>query len=331
MKYIELLKGIQDEWTIKEKARYLYQNICKNISYDERFAYSKNTGLLHDIYDREIDIRKDEDTRVICHTANKIYYQLLTEQNIKAKLIYKKPSVKRMIDVKDVALIFWDEDENKYYTNIAGDIENCRYGLRTVFFGITRNLYEEAQDVKAISTEELREIDLKTGTIKTDYNDMVFKLLANEVKNTNNFKNFLKSQGIDTRNLSREDILKNKIFYLSKLIKFRDKTAGPDEMKKFYKHLFSASVLDKFESKKFKVYEYAKEIGEEVDVLSVIEIDLSKNPIYYVYSEEEQTYIQLWQEELLEKISGYRERKGKKLLIENLEDKKMQAYDGEEY
>lgn len=38
----------------------------------------------------------------------------------------------------DVALVFWDENEDEYYTNIVGDIENCRFGLRTEFFGITK-------------------------------------------------------------------------------------------------------------------------------------------------------------------------------------------------
>lgn len=316
MKYIELLNGIHDEWTIKEKARYLYRNICKNMSYDERFAYSRNKELLYEIYNREVDIRDDEDSRLICHTSNKIYHQLLTELNIKSKLVYKKSAVERSIDVNDVALIFWDEEENKYYTNIVGDIENCRFGLRTEFFGIAKNLYEEAQDVQTIQVEELKEIDRKTGTIKTDYNDIVFSLLANEVKNTNNFKNFLKSQGIDISNLSKDDILENKLFYLNKLIKFRDKTAGPDEIKKFYKHLFSASVLDKFESKKFTTYEYVKEEKEDIDILSVIEIGLNEMLIYYMYSEKEQSYVQLLPEELLEKINGYRERKGKKLSIE---------------
>lgn len=63
MKYIDILKGINKEWSIKEKARYIYENIGKNISYDERFAYSQNKDLLHAIYDREVDIRKEEDAR----------------------------------------------------------------------------------------------------------------------------------------------------------------------------------------------------------------------------------------------------------------------------
>lgn len=327
MRFIELLDNIEESWTIKEKARNIYWNLCKNISYDERFAYSKNRELLYSIYNREVDIEEDEDTRLICHTSNKVYLQLLERMGIRAKLIYKKSSVERPIEVDDVALIFFDED-GEYYTNIVGDIQNCKYGLKTKYFGITKNLYEEAQDVKEIPEEELKQIDLKTNCIKLDYYNMVFKLLGEEVKNTNNFKNFLKSQGIDVDHLTKEQILQNKIEYMTKLIKFRDKSAGPDEMKKFYQKLFCASVLDKFESKKFNTFEFVKEMETEVDVISCIEINLSEGPIYYVYSEEEQTYFQLSPEELKEKTRGYRERKGKELQIDK--EKNAEITVGEE-
>lgn len=328
MKYIELLDEIDESWTTIEKARYLYRQICKNIAYDERFAYGEDESLMKDIYYGNVDIRKDADIRKVCNTANKIYLQLLKELNIKAQLIYKKAIVNRKILVQDVALVFWDENGDKYFTNIAGDIENCRFGLRTVFFGIKKNNYEEAQDVVEIPNDILKKIDLKTGSIKLDYNDIVFKLLANEVKNTSNFLKFLEAQGIDTKKLSRDDILKNKIYYINKLIKFRDRTAGPDELKKFYKRLFCTSVLDKFESKKFDTYEFVKSDGEEVNILSIIELKLKQEePIYYMFSKEEMTYIQLSKNEVLEATKGFKERKNKKMLIE---DDKKHTYEGEE-
>ena len=329
MKYIELLDEIDESWTTIEKARYLYRQICKNIAYDERFAYGEDESLMKDIYYGDVDIRKDADIRKVCNTANKIYLQLLNELNIKAQLVYKKSTADRKILVQDVALVFWDENGNKYFTNIAGDIENCRFGLKTVFFGIKKNNYEEAQDVADISNDELKRIDLKTGSIKLDYNDIVFKLLANEVKNTNNFLKFLRSQGINTEELTRDDILKNKIYYINKLIKFRDRTAGPDELKKFYKHLFRASVLDKFESKNFNTYEFVKSDGDEVNILSIIELKLKQEePIYYMFSKKEMMYIQLSKDEILEATKGFKERKNRKMLIE---DNKKPIYEGEEH
>ncbi len=321
MKFIKLLEDVNPSWTIKEKARYLYENICKNISYDERFAYGTNKELLYEIYNREINIEDDEDTRLICRTANLTYHQLLERLGIKSKLIYKKSNVKRPINIEDVSLIFWGENGDKYYTNIAGDIENCRFGLQTNFFG-TKSLYEEAQDVKEISPEELKQIDIKTGCIKYDYNNIVFKLLRDEVKNTGHFKKFLKSQGINADNLSKSEILQHKLQILNKLIKFRDQKAGTNEQKEFYKILFFSSVLDKFESKKFNTYEYVEEVEDKIKILSVIELDLSDFPVYYFYSDEEQTYIQISSKDIIEKTKKYTERKGKKLIVQKNENDK---------
>ena len=143
MVFIKLLDGIDKNWSTIEKAKYLYNQIGKNTSYDERFAYGDNAELMHKIFYRDVDIRKDEDTRIVCHTANKIYLQLLQELKIKAKLVYKNPVVERKIPVKDVALVFWDENGNKYFTNLVGDIQKCKFGLRTAFFGIKNNLYPQ--------------------------------------------------------------------------------------------------------------------------------------------------------------------------------------------
>lgn len=319
MKFIKLLENVNDNWSIKEKARYLYESICKNISYDERFAYGSDKELLYAIYNREINIEDDEDTRLICRTSNLAYHQLLDRIGIKSKLIYKKSNVKRLIEIQDVSLIFWDENQDKYYTNIAADIENCRFGLQTNFFG-TKSLYQEAQDANEISLEELKKIDIKIGYIKSEYSNIAFKLLKDEVKNTSHFKKFLKSQGIDADNLSRNEILENKLQVINRLIKFRDETAGADEKKNFYKKLFFSSTLDKFESKKFNTYEYVKENNDSIEILSVIELDLSEKPIYYLYSDEKQTYIQISSEDIIKKVMQYRERKGKKLIVQNKEN-----------
>ena len=312
MVYSELLKGIKPEWSAKYKARYLYWNLCKNIVYDQRFMYGSNEDVLRSIYYRDVDIDRDENPAFVCHSANKAYLQLLQRAGVKAKLIYKKEGVKRPISVQDVALVFWDEEGNKYYTNIVGDIENCRFGAKTAFFGITKNLYAEAQDVKSIPEDELKEMDLAIGNIKIDYLDMFFKFITNEVKNTNHFKKFLQSVGVDPTNMDREQILQNKMMYLTKLIKFTDKTASVDERKKFYKRLFCGAALDKFESKAFTAYEFFRELPDgEVDSKSVLEINMINRPIYYIYSAEDEKYLQVSTEEVPEILDGYREIKGK--------------------
>lgn len=301
-----ILLNIDDSWSIKEKVRYIYVQMCKQIKYDNRFLYSANPKVLEEIYYKCVSIDEDISSEVVCNTANKLFSQLMNRENIKNKLIYKKHKTNRIIDVNDVACLFYDEDGNEYYTNIIGDIENCRFGLKTTFFGVNKNEYEEAQNVSMIPEEELFEIDKKTGLIKQGYSDIVFQLLNNEVKNTSNFRKFLAIQNIDISGLSRTQILRYKMKFLNEYIKFRDKSAGTSEMKQFYIKLFSESVLDKFESKCFETFDYVKEDGENINVLLLIAINVETDPTYFYYSEEAQSYVAIRKEELKDMLKGYR-------------------------
>lgn len=312
MIYSQLLEDVNANWTAKYKARYLYWNLCKNIVYDQRFMYGSNQEVLKSIYYRDIDIDEEEPNEVVCHSANKIFLELLQRAGVKAELIYKKSGIKRPITVQDVALVFWDEEGNKYYTNIIADIENCRFGAKTAYFGITRHLYEDAQDVMEFPESELREIDFDVGNIKADYLDIFFEYIKAEVKDTQHFKRFLNSVGIDTSNMTRYEVLQNKMMYLTRLVKYTDKTASVAERKEFYKRLFCGSVLDKFESKAFTTYEFVKETPNgDVDSKSVLEINMINRPVYYVYNSEEQTYLQVPADEIQGVLGGYREIKGK--------------------
>lgn len=302
----KILLNIDSNWSIKEKVRYIHNKMCKEIKYDDRFLYSANPKLLEEIYYKNVSIDQDIDPAVVCNTANILFTQLMDRLKIKYKLIYKKPKHKRIIDVDDVACLFYDEDNNAYFTNIIGDIENCKFGLKTFFFGRDENEYEEAQDVKKISQEELFEIDKKTGLIKQDYSDIVFELLKNEIKNTNNFKKFLASQNIEVAKLTESQILEYKLKFLNEYIKFRDKTAGSFEQRRFYKTLFKDSVLDKFEKKKFEIFEYIRENADNVDIILLIGINLQTDPKYFYYSDEKQSYISIRKDDLQDMLEGYK-------------------------
>lgn len=310
-----ILSGIDNNWSIKEKVRYIYVQMCKQIKYDNRFSYSANPKILESIYYKPVSIDEDIEPEIVCNTANQLFSQLMNRENIKNKLIYKKNKTNKIIDVNDVACIFYDENNNEYYANIVGDIENCKFGLKTVFFGIDRNEYEEAQNVNTISQEELFEIDKKIGFIKQYYNDIVFELLNNEVKNTNNFKKFLASQNIDISNLSCEQVLEYKMIFLNNYIKFRDASAGINETKNFYKTLFSRSVIDKFERKSFKTFDYVKEDENNVNIILLIVINLETDPTYFYYSDETQSYVSIRREELKDMLNGYKSTKEDKDIL----------------
>lgn len=316
MQFIKLLDTINDEWTIREKAKSLYRSIGKIIQYDERFAYSQNKELLEKIYYRNVSIEQDEDVNLVCRTANMIYLELLTRLDIKAELIKKKSTTKRPIQVDDYALVFYDEFNNKIYTNIIGDIENCKQGMQTEYFGITKNNYESAQDVTFISYEENILIDKKINELNLYYSNILFSLLNDEVKNTSNFKKFLFSIGIDASKLNRDTILKLKLHYITKYIKYDNKSSGITEIKKFYQKLFWLGIIDKTEEKRFKTYEFIKEEGENIEIISCLELNFKNESIYYIFSKEQGTYIKIDIENLKNLLEGFKEVKGKKLTLE---------------
>lgn len=161
IRYADILEGINPSWTIKEKAKYIYEQICKKTSYDERFIYSENPNLLHSIYNRKVNVDEYIDPKLICKTMNDIYAELLTRMNIKCHLIEKESQVNKNISAKDVALIFYDEDNNPYFTAIAADIQRCKYGMKTQFFGGCDNNYAEGEKSKVtlIKAEENEKID----------------------------------------------------------------------------------------------------------------------------------------------------------------------------
>ncbi len=324
----KILSDIDDNWSIIEKARYIYVKIGKEIRYDDRFSYSTNQRLLEQIYYKKVSIDEDIDPRIVCRTANVLFEQLMNRKNIKCKKIYKKNKNRRIIDVDDVACLFYDENGNEYFTNIVGDIENCKYGLKTVYFGNIKNEYDEAKNVKEILPEKLFEIDKKIGLIKQEYSDIVLELLKDEVKNTNNFKNFLESKNLNTKNMSRDQILRYKIMFLNEYIKFRDSSAGTFEKRRFYQALFKCSALDKFDKRNFETFEYIKEEGEKIDIILLIGINLYTKPTYFYYSDKHQSYINIERNSLKDLLKGYRSSKKDKDILNfnkyiNVSDKEI--------
>ena len=214
------------------------------------------------------------------------------------------------------------------------------------FFGVINHRYKEAYNSNEITLEENRQIDRKIGYIpelpegqkdyedpRDSYSDIVFKQIAREVKNTEEFKNFLKTQGIIIPNTKSEEeivkirdfIITQKIKYITQLIKWKEKNIGPNEIKQFYVKLLGWATFNKLERPKFRTYEFSKQIGEKIDIISFIELNVQDGPIYYIYSKEEFTYIPISHAELKERIAGYTERKGKKLLIDEEQEEKCKT------
>ena len=209
--------------------------------------------------------------------------------------------------------------------------------MRPINFGSKRVIYKEAKNVKGISLEENRKIDREIGyipkleegqeedpVVEDSYSDFVFKEIAEEVKNIENFKTFLAEQGLVVPEARTEEefekfrdlIVSEKVKTVTDLIKWKSNNAGENEIKQFYIKLFHKATLNKKEGERFRAYDFYKENGDSLETISVIEIMLTTGPIYYIYSREEDTYIFVTYTELKERINGYSERKNKRLLID---------------
>ena len=336
MIYAKLLEGINPQWSVKEKAKYIYEQICINSIYDERIEYTKSADLIRKIYYRDINVNEDQTNLVVCNTICKILMQLLFKENIECRLVKEKSSISRALDIEDVALVFKDGQE-EYLCSPVGDIQNCKYTLMPRFFGNKKNRYSEAQNVKEISPEENRRIDRKIGylskledgqkedkKVEDSYSDVVFKEIADEVKNTEHFKLYMAQQGIEIpKGKSKEDtekirdlVVNEKVKTITDLIKWKRSDAGSNEIKQFYIRLFHMATFNKLEKNRFKAYEFYKQEGEAIELIPVLELILTTGPIYYIYSKEEETYIFISHSELKERINGYSERKNKRLLID---------------
>lgn len=336
MVYSKLLEGINPQWSVKEKAKYLYEQVCINSIYDERIEYTKSADLIRNIYYRDINVDEDQTNLVVCNTICQILQQLFIKENIECRLVKEKSKISRALEIEDVALVFKDGEE-EYLCSPVGDIQNCKYTLMPRFFGNKKKKYTEAQNVKELSPEENRKIDRKIGylpkledgqkedeKVEDSYSDIVFKEIADEVKNTEHFKLFLAKQGIEIpKERSEEEIEKirdlivaEKVKTVTDLIKWRKSGAGTNEIKQFYIKLFHMATFNKLEKPRFKTYEFYKQTGDSIEIVSVIEIMLTTGPIYYIYSREEDTYIFVTYTELKERINGYSERKNKRLLID---------------
>ena len=315
--FADVLKDINSSWSTIEKAKYIYDYICRVSTYDERFIFSSNSELLNDIYNKEVNIDTPITPILICKSLNKIYSKLLNRVGIKNRIISKPSTLNPNIQSEDIALLFYDELGNAYYTNVAADLQRSKYGMRTRFFAKNDNdnQYGVCDEIKILTQDELKKVDVTTGYLKRGgiYSDKVFEKIADEIQQTSHIrkvlssipdivKDYLVTLGInDAESFSEDelkeyvttftidDIMRIKIMVL-KYFKLKDLTSGTIENKKHYRDLVR-SVFTRMERKRFSCYDMIKEQGDTFEVLSVIKINLkNEGTVYYIYSERTQQY-----------------------------------------
>ena len=344
--FADILNDIDDSWSVVEKAKYIHDCICKVSTYDERFIFSSNPELLNAIYNKKVNVDIPITPIFICKALNEIYSELLNRVGIKNIIISKPSTLNPNFHSKDIALLFYDETGNAYYTNIAADLQRSKYGMRTRFFGENDNdnQYGVCDKITILTQDELRKVDIRTRYLKRGgiYSDNVFELIADEIKQTSHMrtmlisipdivKDYLVTLGInDAKSFSEDelkeyvniftidDIMRIKIMVL-KYFKLQDSTSGVIENKKHYKDLFR-SVFTRMEKKRCSCFDMIKEQGDTFEVLSVIKINLrDEGTVYYIYSEKTHQYEPLSIEDVLLIARDYKPYQKLDLLDEHIQ------------
>lgn len=157
-------------WSLEEKARYLYIRSCELFTYDERYDF-----IVSNIYNKmkkeelenlEIDLENLEDNRIICITYAQIYDKILKELlNIDSK----------QTGIKHKWLIFDINDQPMIAdATVSSDLARVKMKLWTYGYEFFRKNSDCENDFKTI--------DKKIGYIKNEYENYYIRQKLNELK-----------------------------------------------------------------------------------------------------------------------------------------------------
>lgn len=175
MKPDEILESLPKELNDIEKARYIYIELGKYFSYDERYLTAETLDDKRLIFDK--DINNIEDDKAICSTISKIYAKLLNEAGIKAETVYKEGKFCGHMFTK-ISI-----GDREYRADLIHDLLEIKKGFKTKNFMKNRDDEKDSLDFSEIEDEELFEIDKKIGYCKNEmYMEDVIQMLKEEMR-----------------------------------------------------------------------------------------------------------------------------------------------------
>lgn len=175
MKPMEILEKMPKELNDIEKARYIYIELGKYFSYDERYLTAETLDDKRLIFDR--DINNIDDNKAICSSISKIYVKLLNEAGIKAETVYEEAKFCGHMFTK-ISI-----DDREYRADLVHDLLEIKKGFKTKNFMKNGDNEKYSLDFSEIEDEELFKIDKKIGYCKNEmYMEDVIQMLKEEVK-----------------------------------------------------------------------------------------------------------------------------------------------------
>lgn len=173
MNYDELIKNMPQNLNKIEQARFLYIQLGKYFSYDEKFITSDDTGEKQNIANRNIE--DIQDNNVVCTSMARIYTTLLNRIGINAKIVFI-PTERFGHSYTKIKI-----DGQIYSTDLIHDLMNIKVGNKTKEF-MSKDTKGENTKYSILSEDELKCIDDKLGyTYKGLYMEDFCKILREEM------------------------------------------------------------------------------------------------------------------------------------------------------
>ena len=147
----KIIENMPKGLTQIEKARYIYIQLGKIFSYDERYITSESEEEKKQIFNKKIE--DVIDNKVVCTSLSKIYENMLNRVGIKSKTVFLQG------ERLGHAITELEIDEKEYFTDLTHDLMNIKTGLKTNEFMIGKP--ENNQKYEIITEEELKKIDDK--------------------------------------------------------------------------------------------------------------------------------------------------------------------------
>ena len=300
----KIIKDMPENLSDLEKAKYLYMEIGKVLSYNLEFKYCQDYRFQEDIYGEEIsieDIEKGDYQNkiiIVCSQAGKIIQEALERVNIKSHLFGYEPRECSHIDV--VANI----DGKNYCLDIALDLANIQKGFQTTGFALKNKLYDGTK-CDTLKKEEIKQIDEKLGYCKDGmYMDDVINMIKKEINDSENIHEFMRKENPELNNvkITKDMILKYKIDFIYKYMKNNieeENKMNIYEVKSYYRNIFR-SILTPEEIIKNNNYDFYYNEDGKIKNSSIAEYDFENELIYYIYDDKKRGYEKISNDELKE-------------------------------
>ena len=288
-----------------EKARYIYIELGKRISYNLYYSYATDYRYIMDTYTDfftvyRVDNKFDNKIFLICTQASQLLSELLNMARVKNRIVGYDPDTEHHVDV------VIEVDGKEYLLNLIQDAAYIQKGFRTRYFAAQPE-EKDSPKYDTISPEELDSIDRKLGLCKFNfYTDDAVELLKKDLTDPKVLQEVIAEDKESYRGLSREDaILKFKLDVIYRLI---PNNSTPEtalnlrELKIFYNELFN-SLLTKEEKAKIShcdFYDPTKKFGFS----TFATIHLADRDIYYACDENSKQYKEATKEEIKTLVKG---------------------------